>query len=147
MSINTELLEFVSVEELLGPGAPLLRIPDFHRPYSWTPRIAAQLFTDVGDALNDRPEHPYIMGTVILLRRPDDSHFEVVDGQQRLLTLHLLRAPEPFHLASRVAMLMQASKCKMPHRLLQVPVEISKQLPVPLILPALQIRLSLSTRL
>lgn len=92
MSINTELLEFVSVEELLGPGAPLLRIPDFQRPYSWTPRIAAQLFTDVGDALNDRPEHPYIMGTVILLRRPDDSHFEVVDGQQRLLTLHLLRA-------------------------------------------------------
>ena len=92
MSINTELLEFVSVEELLGPGAPSLRIPDFQRPYSWTPRIAAQLFTDVGDALNDRPEHPYIMGTVILLRRPDDSHFEVVDGQQRLLTLHLLRA-------------------------------------------------------
>lgn len=92
MSINTELLEFVSVEELLGPGAPLLRIPDFQRPYSWTPRIAAQLFTDVGDALNDRPKHPYIMGTVILLKRPDDSHFEVVDGQQRLLTLHLLRA-------------------------------------------------------
>lgn len=92
MSINTELLEFVSVEELLGPGAPSLRIPDFQRPYSWTPRIAAQLFTDVEDALNDRPEHPYIMGTVILLRRPDDSHFEVVDGQQRLLTLHLLRA-------------------------------------------------------
>ena len=92
MSINTELLAFVSVEELLGPGAPSLRIPDFQRPYSWTPRIAAQLFTDVGDALNDRPEHPYIMGTVILLRRPDDSHFEVVDGQQRLLTLHLLRA-------------------------------------------------------
>lgn len=92
MSINTELLAFVSVDELLGPGAPSLRIPDFQRPYSWTPRIAAQLFTDVEDALNDRPEHPYIMGTVILLRRPDDSHFEVVDGQQRLLTLHLLRA-------------------------------------------------------
>lgn len=92
MAINTELLEFVSVDELLGPGAPSLRIPDFQRPYSWTPRIAAQLFTDVEDALNARPEHPYVMGTVILLRRPDDSHFEVVDGQQRLLTLHLLRA-------------------------------------------------------
>ncbi|WP_433122242.1 DUF262 domain-containing protein [Arthrobacter koreensis] len=92
MAINTELLEFVSVDELLGPGAPSLRIPDFQRPYSWTPRIAAQLFTDVEDALNHRPEHPYVMGTVILLKRPDDSHFEVVDGQQRLLTLHLLRA-------------------------------------------------------
>lgn len=92
MSINRHLLEFVSVDELLGPDAPALRIPDFQRPYSWTPRIAAQLFTDVDDSLRDRPEHPYVMGTVILLKRPDDSHFEVVDGQQRLLTLHLLRA-------------------------------------------------------
>ncbi|ASK66192.1 hypothetical protein CFK39_10625 [Brachybacterium avium] len=92
MAINTELLDFVSVDGLLGPHAPTLRIPDFQRPYSWTPRIAAQLFTDVADALTHRPEHPYIMGTVILLRRPDDSRFEVVDGQQRLLTLHLLRA-------------------------------------------------------
>lgn len=92
MAINTALLEFVSVDELLGPHAPALRIPDFQRPYSWTPRIAAQLFTDIEDALSNRPEHPYIMGTVILLKRPDETHFEVVDGQQRLLTLHLLRS-------------------------------------------------------
>lgn len=57
MAINTALLEFVSVDELLGPHAPALRIPDFQRPYSWTPRIAAQLFTDIDDALNNRPEH------------------------------------------------------------------------------------------
>ncbi len=92
MAINTDLLDFVSVDGLLGTDAPALRIPDFQRPYSWTPRIAAQLFTDVGEALRDRPEHPYIMGTVILLKRRADTHFEVVDGQQRLLTLHLLRA-------------------------------------------------------
>lgn len=92
MAINTELLDFVSVEGLLGNDAPALRIPDFQRPYSWTPRIASQLLTDVGEALQNRPEHPYIMGTVILLKRRQDTHFEVVDGQQRLLTLHLLRA-------------------------------------------------------
>lgn len=91
MAINTALLGYVSVDELLGTDAPALRIPDFQRPYSWTPRIAAQLFTDVGQALRDRPEHPYIMGTVILLTRTEETHFEVVDGQQRLLTLHLLR--------------------------------------------------------
>lgn len=92
MAINTALLGYVSVDVLLGADAPALRIPDFQRPYSWTPRIAAQLFTDVGEALRNRPEHPYIMGTVILLKRTEDAHFEVVDGQQRLLTLHLLRA-------------------------------------------------------
>ncbi|PRA09862.1 hypothetical protein CQ010_16560 [Arthrobacter sp. MYb211] len=92
MAINREMLQFVSIEELLGIHAPDLRIPDFQRPYSWTPRIAAQLFTDVGEALDGRPEHSYILGTVILLKRPHESHFEVVDGQQRILTLHLLRA-------------------------------------------------------
>lgn len=86
-----ELLKFASVGELLD-GEQKLRIPDFQRPYSWTPRIAAQLFTDVRDALNAPTDHPYILGTVILLNRPKDSHLEVVDGQQRLLTLHLLRA-------------------------------------------------------
>lgn len=92
MAINIEMLQFISVGKLLGAHAPDLRIPDFQRPYSWSPRIAAQLFTDVADALDRRPEYAYIMGTVILLRRPQESHFEVVDGQQRILTLHLLRA-------------------------------------------------------
>ncbi len=92
MAINTDMLGFVSVGSLLGSEAPALRIPDFQRPYSWTPRIASQLLTDIDDALRSRPEHPYIIGTVILLERTQEAHFEVVDGQQRLLTLHLLRA-------------------------------------------------------
>lgn len=92
MAINREMLQFASVEEMLGTHAPDLRIPDFQRPYSWTPRIAAQLFTDVGEALDSRPGHSYVLGTVILLKRPQESHFEVVDGQQRILTLQLLRA-------------------------------------------------------
>lgn len=92
MAILKSLLGFVSVDGLLGPDAPALRIPDFQRPYSWTPRMAAQLFTDIAHALTHRPAHPYVMGTVILLRRDGDTHFEVVDGQQRLLTLHLLRS-------------------------------------------------------
>lgn len=92
MAIKRELLQFVSVDDLLGEQAPLLLIPDFQRPYTWTPQMVRQLFTDVADALRDRPSQPYVMGTIILLKRPDDLHFEVVDGQQRLLTLHLLRA-------------------------------------------------------
>lgn len=31
------------------------------------------------------------MGTVILLQKPHETHFDIIDGQQRLLTLHLLR--------------------------------------------------------
>nr|BFF06754.1 hypothetical protein GCM10023233_17230 [Brevibacterium otitidis] len=92
MAILRHLLGFISVDGLLGADAPALRIPDFQRPYSWTPRMAAQLFTDIADALSHRPDQPYVMGTVILLRREGETHFEVVDGQQRLLTLHVLRS-------------------------------------------------------
>lgn len=92
MAIVQKLLQFVTVNELLGPDAPPLRIPDFQRPYSWTPRHAAQLLADLKDSLRERPEHRYTMGTVILLKRSGDLKCEVVDGQQRLLTLHLLRA-------------------------------------------------------
>lgn len=91
MSINRGLLAFQSVEDLLGPAAAPLRIPDFQRPYSWSVQNARQLFTDIGCALEKRPEQPYVMGTVILLMRAEQNHFEVVDGQQRLLTLHMLR--------------------------------------------------------
>lgn len=91
MAINPGLLSFQSVEDLLGPSAPSLRIPDFQRPYSWAPQNARQLFSDIASAQQKRPKQPYVMGTVILLMRADQKHFEVVDGQQRLLTLHLLR--------------------------------------------------------
>lgn len=91
MSINPELLAFQSVEELLRPAATPLHIPDFQRPYSWSVQNARQLFTDIGSAREKRPEQPYVMGTVILLMRAEQNHFEVVDGQQRLLTLHMLR--------------------------------------------------------
>ena len=91
MAIKRELLQFQTVGDLLGPGRTPLRIPDFQRPYSWTPQHARQLVTDIAAAQKRRPDQPYIMGTMILLRRPQEEHFEVVDGQQRLLTLHMLR--------------------------------------------------------
>ena len=91
MAIKRELLQFQTVGDLLGPGRTPLRIPDFQRPYSWTPQHARQLVTDIAAAHKRRPDQPYIMGTMILLKRPQEEHFEVVDGQQRLLTLYMLR--------------------------------------------------------
>ena len=91
MAIDRNLLQFQTVEDLLGSGRTPLRIPDFQRPYSWTPQHARQLVTDLAAAKQRRPDQPYVMGTIILLKRPQEEHFEVVDGQQRLLTLRMLR--------------------------------------------------------
>ena len=68
MAIKRELLQFQTVEDLLGPGRTPLRIPDFQRPYSWTPQHARQLVTDIAAAHKRQPDQPYIMGTMILLR-------------------------------------------------------------------------------
>lgn len=76
------------VQDLLG--RPELRIPDYQRPYAWTKRNVAQLVEDI--QLFTR-NGDYRIGTVILHRRSDQQEGEildVVDGQQRLTTLHLL---------------------------------------------------------
>lgn len=66
-----------------------LRIPHYQRPYSWEPATALQLLDDIQGAMHDhvRRDVPYVLGTVIL---HDTGHgLDVVDGQQRLLTLRM----------------------------------------------------------
>ncbi|WP_164877124.1 DUF262 domain-containing protein [Agrococcus sediminis] len=69
-----------------------LRIPDYQRPYTWSARNVAEL---VDDIQRFTPSGHYRIGTVILHRHADergDDILDVVDGQQRLTTLHLLAA-------------------------------------------------------
>lgn len=58
-----------------------LNIPDYQRPYSWTVKNADQLLRDVW---RFRDDGAYRLGTVILHEN------NIVDGQQRFLTLNLL---------------------------------------------------------
>lgn len=69
-----------------------LQIPHYQRPYSWEPATALQLLNDIKDSCDDptRRYTSYVLGAVILHAREDI--FDVVDGQQRLLTLRMLIA-------------------------------------------------------
>jgi Protein of unknown function DUF262/Protein of unknown function (DUF1524) len=83
----------------------LFTVPAYQRPYSWTTKEAGQLLEDVviaaglDDAETAWPD--YFLGTVLLLDPESDAAmppppfsgprvFEVVDGQQRLVTLSIL---------------------------------------------------------
>lgn len=79
----------VTVDELLKQD---LRIPNYQRPYSWEVSTALQLVDDLSEALRDteRKDVPYVLGAVIL--HEDGEHLNVVDGQQRLLTLRMIIA-------------------------------------------------------
>ncbi len=82
-------------------------VPHYQRPYSWTTAEAGQLLDDVlaaagigGDEAATEPD--YFLGAILLLeagggdlpkgREREPRLFEIVDGQQRLVTLAILAA-------------------------------------------------------
>jgi hypothetical protein len=92
VAIRKNGVSAVTVGDLLDPLQHNLRIPHYQRPYSWEPATALQLVDDVSDAHTDpdRAQVPYVLGAVILHQSGD--HMDVVDGQQRLLTLRMVLA-------------------------------------------------------
>ncbi len=68
-------------------------IPNYQRPYAWTTEEAGELLSDLLVAMEDgKPVeelNPYFLGSVVLIKgdKPDS---QVVDGQQRLVTLIIL---------------------------------------------------------
>jgi hypothetical protein len=88
-----------TIAELLS-GANAFRIPAFQRPYSWDEAQAAQLYDDL-DVMHQRAGNfsqlteasgYYFIGPIIVARANNNEPFDVVDGQQRLVTLSLLLA-------------------------------------------------------
>ncbi|MBF0289616.1 MAG: DUF262 domain-containing protein [SAR324 cluster bacterium] len=76
-------LERLSLPDLLKKS---LKIPDYQRYYTWERDHVLDLLKDIFDR-----EKPYLMGTVILHDvEGDSSKMDIVDGQQRLVTLTLL---------------------------------------------------------
>lgn len=85
--IQNQAVAPVSVGQLLSSD---LRIPPYQRPYSWRIDTAMRLYDDLADAQRDAAVDgaPYVLGAVILHHH--DGALDVVDGQQRLLTLRML---------------------------------------------------------
>lgn len=102
MTIREDGVSAVRVGELLEQD---LRIPHYQRPYSWESATALQLLDDIRDALKDpgRSDAPYVLGAVIL--HDNGGRLDVVDGQQRLLSLRMillrLEGPGDFWSAER----------------------------------------------
>jgi Protein of unknown function DUF262/Protein of unknown function (DUF1524) len=63
-------------------------VPRFQRNYKWDEDQWEELWQDlVGAAANDKDHY---MGAIVLKTHESRKHFEVIDGQQRLVTLTLL---------------------------------------------------------
>ena len=80
-----------SVNDLLRMN---LNIPDYQRPYKWDIQNIENLFLDITNAIADagryRGDFKYRIGTIILHKTQDDI-YDIVDGQQRIISLVLLK--------------------------------------------------------
>ena len=86
-SVTLQHETIVSVSDLLNERQ--LTIPEYQRPYKWTQRNIASLFNDI-KTQSDKPA--YRLGTIVLHHSKDNAGNDVlniVDGQQRTLTLML----------------------------------------------------------
>jgi uncharacterized protein with ParB-like and HNH nuclease domain len=69
-------------------------IPNYQRPYAWTTEEAGELFDDLLFAMENGEKpveelNPYFLGSVVLIKC-DKHDAQIVDGQQRLVTMTIL---------------------------------------------------------
>lgn len=85
------MIEIKSINSLLEMN---LDIPNYQRPYKWDIQNIEDLFLDITNAINDAAHYKnafkYRIGTIILHKKQDGT-YDVVDGQQRIISLVLLK--------------------------------------------------------
>lgn len=85
------MAEIKSINELLKMD---LDIPDYQRPYKWSIHNIEDLLNDISNAISDsdryRAGFKYRIGTIIV-HKNDKGTYDVVDGQQRIISLTLLK--------------------------------------------------------
>lgn len=70
-------------------------IPNYQRPYAWTTDQASELIEDLLTSMENGKKpikdlNPYFLGSVVLIKEDKNPNAQVVDGQQRLVTLTIL---------------------------------------------------------
>jgi uncharacterized protein with ParB-like and HNH nuclease domain len=79
-----------SINKLLGMQ---LVVPDYQRPYKWTHKNITDLILDTQKSIEESRKYTnfkYRVGTVIL-HKNNKNEYEIVDGQQRILSFLLLK--------------------------------------------------------
>lgn len=85
------MADIKSIDELLNME---IDIPDYQRPYKWKIQNIEELLGDISTAINNasmyKTPFKYRIGTIIIHAK-DNGVFDVVDGQQRIISLLLIR--------------------------------------------------------
>lgn len=88
MSCNQNRIDIISVSECLQLN---LSIPEYQRPYKWSVQSIDDMLWDINNSVQQSfsySNYKYRIGTIILHKT--DDVLNVVDGQQRLISLTLI---------------------------------------------------------
>ena len=88
-----------------------LSIPDYQRPYKWRVENVRQLLDDLNHHRIHQPNSTYRLGTLVIHKAKDKDKYDIVDGQQRLVTLALIL----YHLNKDDAIIIKFLKNKFTH--------------------------------
>lgn len=67
-------------------------VPEYQRPYVWGKDKSEELLIDLEDYfLKSSPDKPYYLGLILLYYNRKESHYEIIDGQQRITTLLIIQ--------------------------------------------------------
>ena len=81
--------EYKSIRTLFGGKRGVrFAVPPYQRGYEWEDKHWRDLWTDV-NRINDQVDQHYL-GNIILLEQETGERYEIVDGQQRMVTLSIL---------------------------------------------------------
>lgn len=96
-----EIPSFINIRSVLNEGR--LTIPGYQRPYKWSVKNVNQLIDDI---LTHRDKSAYRIGTLVLHQEKDEINnkekLNIVDGQQRTITILLIAMALQNHLSSAV---------------------------------------------
>lgn len=80
---------------------PMLKVPRYQRPYTWTEKEVRRLIEDLWRAFTRKATF-YFIGQIVFVKA-DDGRLEISDGQQRLATLTMIIAYVRDRLPARAA--------------------------------------------
>ncbi len=87
--------EFISVKvqtlREVFSGESRFCLPWFQRAYAWATEDVRLLLTHVSEAATNKPaDTHYLLGTIVIANEPGEKWTDIVDGQQRIMTLTIL---------------------------------------------------------
>ncbi|RKV03462.1 hypothetical protein DDP43_08365 [Helicobacter pylori] len=83
-------VELKKLYQILVDAEYFYQVPDYQRPYVWDKDHLGALIDDLVGSYTNNKEDEYFCGSIVIAENPKDKRWDVVDGQQRLISFIIL---------------------------------------------------------